>query len=362
MTDHPKVLKNRITLASKSLCDDFVRALGIREGEVVLEVNAGPGQMTRSLVQGGETVSESEMWRRWREQQARVAAVDRDGEGSAPAASDASIVDVASDGKADTKRPARSKNSGPTQTWPIWDESPEPALGKKTKPLQADNSLSSASQASSAESSPIKPALVIACEPSPPLLERGFDFPVTSRRPTAYLDHTSVPVDLQRSRHVDNLVLSSTTAYRWPTLPDILSDSLVAPYLCDPRAPGEQLELNAQPGSSTSPHPSASKQVTGLRKWDEPEPHMTIVAHIPDSVMGEQMLAQWIGSVVGGPTGRQWIWQWGRIRLAVLCGKGLYSVGPAPCISLMICQIGRRKGPSTHAEYRSASWHVHASR
>lgn len=43
----------RVLLASPDLCDEFVRALHLRNDEVVLEYNPGPGQLTRSLLSGG---------------------------------------------------------------------------------------------------------------------------------------------------------------------------------------------------------------------------------------------------------------------------------------------------------------------
>lgn len=50
----------RVLLASPDLCDDFVRALHLRENEVVLEYNPGPGQLTRSLLSGGS--KEARAW------------------------------------------------------------------------------------------------------------------------------------------------------------------------------------------------------------------------------------------------------------------------------------------------------------
>ena len=91
-------------------------------------------------------------------------------------------------------------------------------------------------------------------------------------------------------------------------MPEILSDPLVLPYV-------EKMTPDAQKAGQA-----------GRRKWDAEEPPITVVVTIPDSVIGEQMLAQWIGSVVGATDGRHWIWQYGRVRLAVLCGKGLYDV------------------------------------
>jgi hypothetical protein len=262
-TEPAIVLRGRSLLASKQLCDEFVRELKIRPGEVIIEANAGPGQLTRSLLEGGNTIDEDERWDAWEN------SPDRDGDNS----------------------------------WPMWDTPPKgkgragiPGEGKTEYP---------------------RPAAVVVTEPSLTLLERGFNYTSTSPKnflhsdypgstppvPTSYntfqnLDHgVNEHAAVQQSPYHPSLLLSESSAYRWPTLPMLLNDPLVKPYL------GK-----------------------GKREWEDEPPNITVVATVPDHVGGEQLVAQWIGSAVGGSSGKQWLWQWGRVRLAILCGKGLYDV------------------------------------
>jgi hypothetical protein len=172
-----------------------------------------------------------------------------------------------------------------------------------------------------------KPSLVVASEPSPEFIVRAFGLAHELAKPksltipsTLYGDEVKAvnlaelegiehPTRIYQSAHEPRLLLSPSSAYRWNTLTNILSNPLVAPHL-PVHGPA------AAPGSETT-----------KRAWSAPPPPITIVAQVPDSVVGEQMVAQWVGSSVGDErTPRSWIWEWGRVRLALLVGKGLYDV------------------------------------
>jgi len=48
---------------------------------------------------------------------------------------------------------------------------------------------------------------------------------------------------------------------------------------------------------------------------------------MPTSVIGDQLVAQWLTSVIGASfNGSTWIWDWGRIRFALIVPKNLYDV------------------------------------
>lgn len=250
--------RGRILLASKRLTDEFARAIKIRPNEVILDLFAGPGRLTRSLITGGNE------------------GVD---------------IEEKPTGKGKGKAKENQTEHG-------------------TEPDRSD--------AASSTLYP-KPKLVIANEPSSELLIRGFG--MHREQTPEKLNYLQVPRALEAAAPVyaleeagiPNLLVSPSTAYRWLTLPQILDNELVAPHL----------EVLEESESSTQGSSSASRK----RSWRDPEPPITIVAQVPDATVGEQMVAQWIGSVVGDDkAGRNWIWQWGRLRMALLVGKGLYDV------------------------------------
>lgn len=224
--------KGRVLLANPKLTNEFVRALKIREDEIVIEAFPGPGQLTRSLLYGGN---------------------DLEGE---------------SEGHDKTKR------------------YPEPKL-------------------------------VVACEPSPDMLVTGLGMKEEDRPTNIPARFESEDYTVYESNVVETdeprLLVSPSTPYRWPTLPQMLSHELVTPHL--PIYTGDDLPLE--------------HQGTGKRPWRAPKPHITMVSQMPDSVPGDQMISQWIGSVVGSTTDeKSWIWRWGRLRVALLVSKGQYDVRP----------------------------------
>lgn len=158
-----------------------------------------------------------------------------------------------------------------------------------------------------------KPKVVVASEPSPEFLIKGLGMKEDQAPPlipvkTESEDHAVHPSAVHPTDD-PRLILSPSTPYRWPTLPQMLSNELVAPHLpvFDPLSP---------------PGPEVTK-----RPWSAPPPPITLVSQMPHSVAGDQMISQWIGSSVGDLDGqKQWIWEWGRVRLALLVGKNQYDV------------------------------------
>jgi hypothetical protein len=168
-----------------------------------------------------------------------------------------------------------------------------------------------------------KPAVVVASEPSPQLLYEGLGMSVNDQpgdMPASFEidDLPNHEARVYTSQHVPRLLLSPSTPYRWPTFPQILGHPLLKPFM----------PIHNNGNTNEDEKLSNMRKDKGHRPWDSPKPAITIVAQIPQSVAGDQMVSQWIGSAVGnGPFERTWVWRWGRMRLALLVGKNQYDVG-----------------------------------
>ncbi|WWD15868.1 hypothetical protein CI109_100292 [Kwoniella shandongensis] len=294
----------RVLVTNPSLADKFVRAMGIREGEVIVENYAGVGGLTRSLLSGGDAVGEA---KKWIESQSSV----EGGSGES------------------------SPKTKTAKSFPRWidDIAPSGNGAKKSnaQPVTAE-------QPESTDITLVRPKLVLASEGSAELITRAYDYPASSLTPSVKFTiqeqlkgnlinsdltgttYHAVPV--AQSSHDPSLLLSHSTVYIWPTLPALLSDPLVSPHLevYDPAAP---------------PGPQATK-----RPWDAEPPKITMVCQVPDSPIGEQLVAQWVGSAVGDlGQERTWVWQWGRVRMALLVGKSLYDRIMAKPGDLIHCKL-----------------------
>ena len=146
------------------------------------------------------------------------------------------------------------------------------------------------------------PPLVVACDTTRDILAAGLGLP-RDPPPDANPNDRDMPNVLEATPH-PRLLAMHGSPYGWRVATDMLSDPRVAAYV-------------ARNGGG------------GKRAWDAEAPHVTMTAQLPDSVIGEQMVSQWIGSVVEG-TSKSWIWEWGRVRFGWLVGKGLYDVSSQP--------------------------------
>ncbi|WWC69482.1 uncharacterized protein I206_103423 [Kwoniella pini CBS 10737] len=295
----------RKLLANQKLCDEFVKSLKIRPHEVIIEGYAGVGGLTRSLLSGGESFKESFKW-------------------------DSNLLDELNlENQSLKEQKSTNKNKSKSETkktkYPIWQED-LPSSNSTKSESESKLELEVEGETETREEEIIKPKVVIASEGSLELLIRSFNYPSKKDelssigKPISSDPYTrEIPV-IQTPLH-PNLLLSHSTAYVWPTLPKILENPLVV----------EQLPIH---------DPSLIGVEATKRSWEDPEPPITIVCQLPDSSIGEQLAAQWIGSAVGDPgQKRTWIWEWGRIRLALLCGKSLYDRIMAPPSSIIHCKL-----------------------
>lgn len=273
-----------MTLVNQKIANEFVRNLGLRESEVVIDAYCGPGQITRALLAGGYDETTAADWK-------KVVAEQR--------AKGLPIGQVA----AETKR---RRVTGGTFDFPPWDMSDVESPKYSKKP----------------PSDLITPKLVIANDPKISSLARGLGFDLDDVPPSKWeledppQSGAEEPKELAKTRPLvypsalqPNLVLSPITVYHWSTIPMILENPLVAPNL---------------------PVFDASKDSADQTKrpWNAPPPPLTLLATIPDGPFGDQLVNQWVMSAtsVGGGGKRGWLWQWGRVRMALLINRGLYDV------------------------------------
>jgi hypothetical protein len=260
----------RTLLVNTRLADEFTRALRIRSNEVIIEAFPGPGILTRSLLSGG---------------------VDTDFEGIE---------------SSDHQRPAQAIE--------------EREGGYK------------------------KPALVVACEPSPRLLlHLGLDendLPDEIPPQSDSDQYVIFKSKVYQSKDEERLLLSPSTPYRWPTLSQLLGNKLVERRMekwsegegeSESEGHGEGTAKSVGEGANDESYINQGTGTTIVtptqRPWEAPPPHITVVAQMPVSVSGDQMVSQWVGSAAGMPgEARNWIWKWGRLRLALLVGKTQYDV------------------------------------
>lgn len=295
----------RIFLTNRSLVDQFVRSLHLRDDEVVLEGFSGPGVVTRSLLNGGwpedETVK-AEEWIR----------AGPEGVGTG----------------AEGMRKVKAKDGD--YRFPTWLEDLRKELEKGGESLRGE--VTDPTTIGAKE----KPKVVIAIESSPEILVRGLGLePCNIPKPTSNIDPTKPsddpqidesgadisfrrpkvidlrkpsdqPVTVFKSHHDDRLLLSPMVPYYQPVLPGLLEHELIKPYL-------EVYDVS-------QPNPTK-------RPWSAPPPPITYVAQIPDSERGETMAVAYILQSIGAAHGRQsWIYEYGRVRLALLVGRPLYDV------------------------------------
>lgn len=273
--DGGRELARRVVLASKPIADRFVRDLGIRKGEVVLEAYPSVGQTTRSFLAGGYDETTAKDWHQAVREQKVVAGK----------------VEGIHSGEFD---------------FPPWDVDMVPEY--ELPPLKKGEEIT-------------VPKAVIALEPMVAQSSRGLGLD-PKVAPVSRWDYDKVKTteelaDIKEKRFTTpiyhsplqkNLYISPASAFDWETIPKILENPVVWEQLPIYDKTKEGLEARKRP-------------------WSAPPPPITLAATIPDTVMGDQLMSQWIASCVGQvDDDRGWMWAFGRVRLAVLVSKGLYDV------------------------------------
>ncbi|RXK36699.1 hypothetical protein M231_06006 [Tremella mesenterica] len=141
------------------------------------------------------------------------------------------------------------------------------------------------------------PKKVVVIEPSRPVLAAGFGLKTKAIPTSEWATMTQFeipPTEVYEIEEESRLLLSPSSPYRWNVISDIMRNELLKPFL--PKIP----------------------------KWEEEMPTITLVGQMPCSLVGEQLMSQWIGTVVGGNK-KPWIWEWGRVRMAILLSPSLYD-------------------------------------
>lgn len=265
----------RMTLANSTIANKFVRDLGIRKNELFIDAYGSCGVLTRALLAGGYDETKPSDW-------ANV--VKEIGEEN---------VGVKAD---ETMRIMMGKFDFPP--WNV-DEAPTTIIPEVPKDLNL-------------------PVAVVAQEPWVSALARGLGLHPDIVTPSKYererplsaeREESLAEEDIVYQSHLQpNLLLSTSSPYHWTSMPQLLSHPLVASKMevVDPTKEG----------------PAATQ-----RSWDAPTPNITMVATLPDSVYGEQILNQWVCSAIGSENyPRSWLWSWGRVRLALMVPKAMYDV------------------------------------
>lgn len=269
-------------LTNPTIANQFVRHLGIRENEVVIDAYASTGIMTRALLAGGRDTTTPKDW-------AKVAA---------------EVGPIGAQmGK--TKR----RNAGQF-TFPPWDVSL--AVPAKIPPKEEGEK-------------PRTPVLVVASDPAVNQLSRGLGFDPDWAPPNAW--DFNDPQDAERMKEFPRRTADRDMTRIYPSqLEDRLKFSISSPFLWE-----------TVPGILSSPEvypklPVYDAEKTGVeatkRPWLAKAPPITFVASVPDTTLGEQMVSQWITTVIGSDEyGRSWLWQWGRVRVALMVTQNVYDVG-----------------------------------
>ncbi|TXT04881.1 hypothetical protein VHUM_03964 [Vanrija humicola] len=267
-------------LTNPTIANQFVRHLGLRDNEVVIDAYASTGVMTRALLAGGRDTTTPKDW-------AKVAAE------VGPIGAQA--------GK--TKR----RNAGQF-TFPPWN---------------VDHAVSPKLPARKEGEKVRLPKLVVANDPAVNQLSRGLGFDPDWAPPNVW--DFNDPQDEERMKEFPRRTADRDMSQIYPSqLEDRLKFSILSPFLWE-----------TVPGILSSPEvweklPVYDDTKTGVeatkRPWLAQAPPITFVASVPDTTLGEQMVSQWITTVIGSDDyGRSWLWQWGRVRMALMVTQSVYD-------------------------------------
>jgi hypothetical protein len=303
-----RVFNGRTFLTNPKHTNEFVRALKLRPEDVILEQWPGPGQLTRSLVYGGNDIDVEKVKQAWAEGLKEQKPEDYD----------VAMARVKK-GKSGMKSKALFGSRKGDAVFPAWGAS-----------FVKDDLISpeEANEIGGVSDYPV-PRHVVSLESSSDTMVAGlglrqehalspFEYKTLERLqgndsrfdlgsdPTA----STPAAKVRPSDYESNLSFVVASPYQWRLLPETLMADEVKD-LIDEAGEGDALE-----GSK------------GMRKWMAEPPNLIHVCQVPDGQAGEGLVGQWIMSVVGAAEDApHWIWKWGRIRMAFLTGRTLYDVG-----------------------------------
>ena len=311
--DKEREYPGRVFIANPELADSFVRALKLRENEIVIESFPGLGSLTRSLLSGGRSAEEAEDEELLSEWYTR----------------------------------AKSRSAAEESKWPTWGKELQPESQKlppgivqaegldkdgKPKRLRKSRARPRPAEAEEEDLNPAltelqptnKPKLVIALDANERVTSAGLGGEVRTPPPRLGSWENTIATEngasqdgyfdaLKQSPYEERLIAGPVDPFAWESVPYALFHPLVKDHLekSNPNAP------------------------TAERAWTDPEPPITYVASMPASNVGELLALQWLHSAIGAAQGRpSFLWRWGRARMALLVTTAQYDVSRWPLSKL----------------------------
>lgn len=277
---------NRVTLASTDMCDRFVDELKLKPDDVVLEAYSGPGVLTRSLLAAKPK---------------KVIAVEpgpvlmTHPNGLGVDAEALAEVEAEVHSSITPKKPGDAK-----------------VAKKKSKPSMEEQA-SKAAEASAPKRGKGRPSKVEEfdfeeLEGEEAAEEDSMDdeldswmssSPRRKGKPSSSKQSAEVPATeaakLLESSHDEALAVLPLSPYDWDSWASLLLHPLF----------------------------TGDKTIVKHREWTSRTlPHLRFVAQIPDSMVGEQLISQWISCIPR----RNWLFAYGRVRMDLLVSPSLFDV------------------------------------
>jgi len=290
---HERDYAARSTIANTQLADDFVRAVKPRKDEFVLDMYGGLGYVTRSMLSGGRQSSLLQQARQkaawWKE-----------------------LKDTAPETPEGAAKPIV-----PEDVYPNWIETFKDAE-TELEALEQDPLEMRKAEAEEAVTVH-KAKHVVVADPNTRLRKVSFA-----------LDPSTKPLPHQTWEWIMSQKSSEATEWLEGILPCAVDDR-VSTTGADPYTWETAEYMLSHPDTRknlpvTRPTAPAGPE-QNYRDWTDPEPHITYVAQMPLSMLGDALINQWLSSAVGAADGYPtWIWRWGRVRLALLMSRWSYDV------------------------------------
>ena len=300
----------RVSIANQQLADSFVRALKLRENEVVIEAFPGLGVLTRSLLSGGtaaEEAKDEELRTEWWEKAGHLAPKDelKLAEGFPSWIRQIQPEESKLEGPLDSEAESEGSGTGKRKVG-------RKSRAKPKEPVAEEEYNEALSRLPPTN----KPKLVIAIDANERATHAGLgiEHPKLPSKFTSWetlLNSENAEQEeayftpLQKSPYEERLVAGPVDPFAWESARYTLSHPLVKDHL-------EKVDPSAK---------------TAERAWTDTAPPITYVASMPNSNVGELLSLQWLHSAVGAAEGKpSFLCRWGRVRIAMLVTYAQYDV------------------------------------